>query len=30
MPTYDYECEACGHQFELFQSIKAEPEEAMP
>ncbi len=21
MPTYDYECEACGHGFELFQSI---------
>ncbi len=22
MPTYDYVCEACDHQFELFQSIK--------
>ena len=21
MPTYDYECKACGHEFELFQSI---------
>jgi putative FmdB family regulatory protein len=21
MPTYDYECDACGHLFELFQSI---------
>jgi putative FmdB family regulatory protein len=21
MPTYDYECDACGHAFELFQSI---------
>jgi putative FmdB family regulatory protein len=21
MPTYDYECDACGHIFELFQSI---------
>lgn len=21
MPTYDYECSACGHEFELFQSI---------
>jgi putative FmdB family regulatory protein len=21
MPTYDYECEACGHTFELFQKI---------
>ena len=22
MPTYDYECSACDHEFELFQSIK--------
>jgi len=22
MPTYDYECDACGHEFELFQSIR--------
>lgn len=21
MPTYDYECNKCGHEFELFQSI---------
>ncbi len=21
MPTYDYECDACEHAFELFQSI---------
>lgn len=21
MPTYDYECDNCGHEFELFQSI---------
>lgn len=21
MPTYDYECDACGHSFELFQSM---------
>ncbi len=21
MPTYDYECDACEHEFELFQSI---------
>ena len=31
MPTYDYECEGCGHVFELFQSItaraKRKPEE---
>ena len=23
MPTYEYECEACGHRFEEFQSITA-------
>ena len=23
MPTYDYECDSCGHRFEKFQSIKA-------
>lgn len=22
MPTYDYRCDACGHEFELFQSMK--------
>jgi putative FmdB family regulatory protein len=22
MPTYDYECKKCGHQFEAIQSIK--------
>jgi putative FmdB family regulatory protein len=21
MPTYDYQCDACGHEFELFQGI---------
>jgi putative FmdB family regulatory protein len=30
MPTYDYECSACGHAFELFQSITAEPETKCP
>lgn len=25
MPTYEYICEKCGHQFELVQSIAAEP-----
>ena len=30
MPTYDYLCEACGHQFEKFQSIKAEPTRLCP
>jgi putative FmdB family regulatory protein len=24
MPTYEYECDACQHHFEEFQSIKAE------
>lgn len=23
MPTYEYKCDACGHKFEEFQSIKA-------
>jgi len=22
MPTYDYQCDACGHEMELFQGIK--------
>ena len=30
MPTYDYECDACGHAFELFQSISADPEKKCP
>lgn len=30
MPTYDYVCDACEHQFELFQSITAEPERKCP
>jgi len=25
MPTYDYICRQCGHEFELFQSITASP-----
>jgi len=25
MPTYEYQCRKCGHQFEEYQSIKAEP-----
>ncbi len=24
MPTYDYLCDSCGHEFELFQSMKDE------
>ena len=30
MPTYDYECDACGHRFELYQSITADPERKCP
>ncbi len=30
MPTYDYECKACHHRWELFQSIKADPEKKCP
>lgn len=30
MPTYDYQCDACNHKFELFQSITAEPERKCP
>ncbi len=25
MPTYDYECQTCGHKFEAFHSMSAEP-----
>ena len=30
MPTYEYQCTACGHTFELFQSIKAAPIKKCP
>lgn len=30
MPTYDYECSACGHTFEQFQSITAAPLKKCP
>ncbi len=30
MPTYDYVCDACEHQFELFQSITASPKRKCP
>ena len=30
MPTYDYKCENCGHQFETLQSIKADPLKECP
>lgn len=25
MPHYDYRCDACEHQFEAFQSMRADP-----
>ncbi|HLL88028.1 MAG TPA: FmdB family zinc ribbon protein [Tepidisphaeraceae bacterium] len=30
MPTYEYRCDACGHAFEQFQSIKADPTKKCP
>ena len=30
MPTYDYVCEACGHEFELFQQMSAPVETRCP
>ena len=30
MPTYDYLCEACGHEFELFQSMSDKPAKKCP
>lgn len=30
MPTYDYECSACGHEFEKFESITAAPTKKCP
>ena len=30
MPTYDYRCRKCGHQFELFHSIKDETPKRCP
>ena len=30
MPTYDYVCDACGHEWELFQPITAEPVKKCP
>ena len=30
MPTYDYECQACGHRMEVFQSIKDNPHRKCP
>ena len=30
MPTYEYECQKCGHQFEQFQSMRDEPLKKCP
>ncbi len=30
MPTYEYACENCGHEFEEFQSITARPLKKCP
>ena len=30
MPTYDYSCDACRHEFEVFESITAEPQTKCP
>lgn len=30
MPTYEYECKACGHKFEEWQSITAKPIKKCP
>jgi len=30
MPTYDYECEKCGHRFEMFQAMSDPPRKRCP
>jgi len=30
MPTYDYRCNACGHEFELFQRMSESPRRKCP
>lgn len=30
MPTYEYKCNACGHRWDLFQSMTAAPIKACP
>ena len=30
MPTYDYVCGSCGHEYEMFQSITANPQKKCP
>src|SRR5439155_15126500 len=30
MPTYDYICDSCSHEFEAFESIKADSQTVCP
>jgi putative FmdB family regulatory protein len=30
MPTYDYICDACKHEFEAFESMKVDPQTVCP
>ncbi|MAI67591.1 MAG: FmdB family transcriptional regulator [Phycisphaerae bacterium] len=30
MPTYDYQCQDCGHEFELFQQMSAPVKKKCP
>ena len=30
MPTYDYQCQHCGHEFELFQQMSAPVKKKCP
>ena len=30
MPTYDYICDGCMHEFEAYESIKADPQTTCP
>ncbi|HWD94644.1 MAG TPA: FmdB family zinc ribbon protein [Verrucomicrobiae bacterium] len=30
MPTYEYVCSKCGHEFEIFQSMKDQPLSVCP
>jgi putative FmdB family regulatory protein len=30
MPTYDYRCDSCGHELEIFQSMTSSPKRKCP
>lgn len=30
MPTYDYNCDGCGHEFEVFQPMNSKPKKKCP